>query len=234
MRLHVVAEGRSEERFVKDSLTPYLARNDVFTDVRLIQTGRSKKRKDITYKGGLLRYAHLKRDLEYWMRQDRDADCFFTTMVDLYAFPHSSESDPGPYTREIESITDPYCKVEALEQSIRMDFNNDRRLVPYIQLHEFEALVLTAPLRLCYLFPHRESGIVELNASIAGVESPETVNEGATTAPSKRIERYIPEYASQKPTAGPLVVEDIGIERLRDECPHFASWLTTLESLSDS
>lgn len=63
--------------------------------------------------------------------------------------------------------------------------------------------------------------------------SPELVNDGIDTAPSKRIIREIPEYASIKASAGPIVAEKIGLDNLRLKCRHFGEWLTKLEALSN-
>jgi hypothetical protein len=59
--------------------------------------------------------------------------------------------------------------------------------------------------------------------------SPEHIDEGDQTAPSKRIQSVLPEY--QKVAAGVVVAEAIGIEAMRRECKHFAAWMEKLESL---
>ncbi|MEW6284306.1 MAG: DUF4276 family protein, partial [Candidatus Eremiobacterota bacterium] len=41
-----------------------------------------------------------------------------------------------------------------------------------------------------------------------------------------------PRYANDKRTAGPQVAQAIGLDVLRARCPHFGSWLTSLEGLS--
>ncbi|NJL76090.1 MAG: DUF4276 family protein [Saprospiraceae bacterium] len=60
---------------------------------------------------------------------------------------------------------------------------------------------------------------------------PEEINESAQTAPSKRIIQYLPNYEKQKSQVGPMIAEDIGLELLRQRCPHFNEWITKLESL---
>ena len=67
----------------------------------------------------------------------------------------------------------------------------------------------------------------------SGFASPELINEGDHTAPSKRIIAVIPEYKKEKATAGPLVAQKIGLTRLRERCPHFDAWLTRLEKLAE-
>ena len=67
IRLHVLAEGQTEEGFVNEVLAPELASHDVFVDVHRITTGRRHGR---VFRGGLVKYEHLARDLILWMKQD--------------------------------------------------------------------------------------------------------------------------------------------------------------------
>jgi len=56
----------------------------------------------------------------------------------------------------------------------------------------------------------------------------EEINDSPVTAPSKRVEALVPGY--EKPLLGVLAVLEIGLSRIREECPHFDGWLTQLES----
>jgi hypothetical protein len=84
IRLHVVAEGQTEEEFVNTVLSLHLGAFDISTDVRCVETSRDRRG---IHRGGMLDYRRAKRDLTFWMREDRRADAFFTTMFDLYALP---------------------------------------------------------------------------------------------------------------------------------------------------
>lgn len=105
---------------------------------------------------------------------------------------------------------------------------NDRRLIPYLQRHEFEALVLAGLSELEKLLDAEEDlrGVAELRTQLAGA-APEDVNDGRETAPSKRLLRLIPSY--RKTVHGPLVVEATGLAVLRARCPQFDAWVTQLE-----
>lgn len=61
--------------------------------------------------------------------------------------------------------------------------------------------------------------------------TPELIDDGDTTAPSKRIIGEIPEYGYQKATAGPLITRRNGIATMRVRCPQFAEWLAALGAL---
>jgi Domain of unknown function (DUF4276) len=53
--------------------------------------------------------------------------------------------------------------------------------------------------------------------------TPEEINDSPESAPSKRVEALIAGY--QKPFLGVLAASEIGIEKIREECPHFRRWL---------
>ncbi len=232
IRLHVTAEGQTEERFVKEILSPYLGERNVWTDVRCVLTSKNN-RLGIEYRGGWRRtsaYTTVKRDICTWMKEDRNPDVRFTTMFDLYALP----SDFPGYD-EAYRESDPYCRVSILEEALSSDINgelDDIRFVPYIQLHEFEALILADPKQLNWEFLEHDRPIqqlVEMVEKEGG--NPELIDDGVNTAPSKRIIAEIPEYEGSKATSGPLVAGKIGMQKLSERCRHFSEWVENLTKL---
>lgn len=234
IRLHITAEGQTEERFVKEVLSPYLGERAVWADARCVLTSKSN-RLGVEYRGGWRRtsaYATAKRDICTWMKEDRNPDARFTTMFDLYALPRDFPGYAEAY-REI----DPYRRVSALEEALATDINgelNDTRFVAYIQLHEFEALILADPKQLDWEFLEHDGPIqrlVDMVAKEGG--NPELIDDGENTAPSKRIIAEIAEYAGNKAISGPLVASEIGMTRLRERCRHFAEWIDGLVRLGN-
>lgn len=227
--LHVIAEGHSEEEFVRKVLTPHLANYNVFVACQRVHTGGSKTH---PIKGGLgkvPKYQPIKRALERWIEADRNRkDVYYSTMLDLYAFPKDSES---PYTKTIRSIQDKYAKVQKLEEAM-FDTHECPRFIPYVQLHEFETLLLVDLDRLKVMYPNRKTSIDHLKKKINN-ENVELINEGKETAPSKRIIAAIPDHKGQKSTVGPIIAHDIGIEMLKKNCQHFYEWVTKLEKLDN-
>jgi hypothetical protein len=59
--------------------------------------------------------------------------------------------------------------------------------------------------------------------------SPELINQGETTAPSKRLAEVIPRYNKLKTTLAPQAIQKIGLAKIREKCPHFNQWITQLE-----
>ena len=167
-----------------------------------------------------------KKDICLWLKEDRNPDAFFTTMFDLYALP----SDFPGY-EEARGTGDPRKRVATLEEAMRQDVDH-LRFVSHIQLHEFETLLLADPEKLAHEYFEHDSAIRNLVKMASGFESPELIDDGDETAPSKRIVREIPEYAGMKTSASPLVAEKIGLSVLREKCRHFSEWLHNLEMIA--
>ncbi len=219
-RLHFVVEVQTEETFVKDLLAPSLGERSVFADARRVTTGRKG---GTIYRGGYSCYGHLQRDLKLWMREDRNPNCWFTTMVDLYRIPNDV-----PGYEESRTIADPVKRVEFLERKLKADIG-DSRLVPYIQLHEFEALLFSDPDSFSTAFPDSADKIADLARIRQQAVSPECIDDGPETAPSKRITDLFPRY--KKVVDGLIIARETGLPRLRAECPHFNEWFTALLNL---
>jgi hypothetical protein len=147
-------------------------------------------------------------------------------MIDLYAI-HSD----FPGLDQAEKVRHlPYERVKALEQSFSQDIQ-DQRFMPYIQLHEYEAYLFSDPTQFGFFYSQHEKELLALKAIADGCASPELINDGPHSAPSKRIIARFPDYEGAKPVIGSQVAELIGLEVIRNKCPHFAEWLSRLEQL---
>lgn len=222
IRLNFIVEGQTEETFVNLVLREHLANRHIWARARCVATGRKR---GVTYRGGLRNYVKVKNDIRAWMMQDQNQDARFTTMFDVYGLPNDFPS----FSRAIQA-GDPYERVKVLEEALANDIG-DPRLVPYLQLHEFEALLLSDPRKFDVQFHERETAIQKLVTLASRFNSPELIDDGISTAPSKRIANILPEYPRMKVTAGPIVANSIGLPELRSKCRHFADWLDRLEDL---
>ena len=222
VRLHFIVEGQTEETFVNQTLVPHLAHMSIVSDARCVATSRKR---GVKHRGGVHSYQQVKNDIDLWMRGDANSDARFTTMLDLYALP---QSFPG--YESASRLQDPLQRVEALESALKEDID-DWRFIPYIQLHEFEALLLSDPQKLGAHFQCGDDAIRRLADMASCCLSPEMINDGSETAPSKRIIAEIPEYSGAKASAGPIVASHIGLDALRASCRHFGEWLNKLERL---
>jgi hypothetical protein len=139
------------------------------------------------------------------------------------------ENFPGKadHARDPSNPT-PY--VLALEAAFGADIR-DLRFIPHLQLHEYETMLFADPDAFRYSFDQCDSAVQSLGQIASQAQTIEHINDGPETAPSKHIIRLIPEYDGRKVTAGPDIAEYIGVNRIRQKCPHFNSWLSRLENL---
>ncbi|MBN9391320.1 MAG: DUF4276 family protein [Chloroflexi bacterium] len=216
-KVFILVEGQAEETFIKEVFNPYLLEKEILIIPIIVYTSRAANQKKA--KGGGRSFGKIENDLSKLLR-DTSVSAV-TTMFDFYAiatdFPSYDELPAGNC----------YTRVEFLEQAFARKIN-DSRFIPYIQLHEFEAMVFVAPEVVSNAFPGTNvaSNLEKIKSKY---NSPEEIDEGSETAPSKRLIKLISSYS--KTVDGPLLVLEIGIDRIRAECPHFDEWLTKLENL---
>ena len=116
-----------------------------------------------------------------------------------------------------------------LEEAMKKDISNSlqHRFIPYLQLHEFEALLFIDLQTFYQQVPKSDLvGIDELEETFAKYSNPEMINNSKITSPGHRLERIIKGY--KKPLYGHYLAEAIGIERIRSKCPRFNNWVQTL------
>jgi len=223
IRLHVLGEGPTEKRFVESLLVNHLIQHDVIVDVCCFLTKYVPKTGQ-QFKGGINNYDKVRNDIIKRIKTDNHDECRFTTMIDLYGLPNDF-----PGFQETTFNNNPIRKIEILESAFAQNID-DHRFIPYIQLHEFEALIFADPskLKVEYLDNDRQiQSLVRLSQQM----EPEMINENPHTYPSYRILDAIPAY--NKPYAGSKITESIGLDVLRQRCPHFNEWLTKLEGLNN-
>ena len=223
-RLYLFAEGQTEQTFADTVLKPHFANFGLYLQPPILIAHARKKGR--VHRGGGRKYVPMKNDIQERLAQEKGGDVFFTTMIDLYAI---SAEFPGLAAAERLRHM-PYKRVEALEQAFAEDIGDDR-FIPYIQLHEYEAYLFSDVSWFKYFYDHHERQIADLKAIADGYASPELIDDGQHSAPSKRIVAKLPDYDDAKPIIGPQVAELIGLDVIRDRCPHFAAWLLRLENL---
>lgn len=225
VRLNLLVEGQTEETFVRTVLKEHLAARNVFAYPLIVSTKRKRGR---VWRGGVRHYGRIKKDLTIWMSAEQKPGVRFTTMFDLYRLPRDF-----PGIEKATNTDDPFEHVAELEHAFEHDIGK-HSFIPYIQLHEFEALVLADPQKFDWEFINHNRSIRKLLELVGRYDSPERIDDGESTSPSKRIIAEIPEYDGRKASAGPLVAAKIGLDMIRQKCPHFNSWLTQLEKLGES
>ena len=206
IRLYFYVEGQTEQEYVARVLTPHLA--NFGAQVMGAVLTASGRRHGHVFRGGGRRYQPMRNDLGRLLRQDGSADVRFTTMFDLYGL-----FDGFPGWDEAEKLRHiPQDRVLTLEEAFATDVD-DPRFIPHIQLHEFETILLSEPGHFALIYEDANNGIAALRKVVSEVKSPELVNDGKATAPSKRIIAQFPQYERQKTTFGAELADKIQIVR---------------------
>jgi len=212
IELRVLCEGPTESNFVVRVLAPHLR-------------GQFRVHARPENLGGVKRFEKLRNAIKAEVGRSR-AHQFVTTMIDLYALPDY----PGdPQAEGVRGAS----RAARIEATMSRDLPSGQ-FIPYIQVLEFEALMFVDLEQLVPAFPEGEAaGAVKSLRSSQGDLAPEDIDDGPTTAPSKRLIRVIPAYKKLKPIIGPTIAAAVGLARLREACPHFHQWISRLEGLAD-
>ena len=140
-----------------------------------------------------------------------------TSLVDFYGFRYRGDAT-------IDALEE--CVGRQVRSRIRKGWD-ERKVIPYVQKHEFEALLFTRPQAFAEIDVPPE-GIKQL-AAIRSSFAPEDIDDDPETAPSKRIAAIVPGY--NKVVGGAVVALAVGLPAMRAACPRFRAWLTRLEAL---
>lgn len=219
LMLHV--EGQTEASFVDLVLRQHLLlSNYSYVTSRFVGDGA----------GGICGWSAARKSIVNHLRKDPHR--FVTTMVDFYGLPLKGRVWPG---REEASHLRFEEKAQHVESAMLDDVAremgpgfNTRRFVPFVLMHEFEALLFSDCAKLGEALAAADKS-TEFQRIRDQFRSPEEINDSVDTAPSKRISAFVPRY--DKVLDGVDAAQRIGLERIRAECAHFDSWLTHLESL---
>jgi hypothetical protein len=215
-------EGQTEARFVDLVLREHLLHcNYSYITSRFVGDGA----------GGICGWPAARKSIVNHLR--KDPHLVVTTMVDFYGLPSKGRGWPG---REEATHLRFEDKAQHVERAILDDIAREigprfdpRRFVPFVLMHEFEALLFSDCTEL-----GEALGAADRNTEFQRIRdqflSPEEINDSVATAPSKRISALVPRY--DKVLYGVDAAQRIGLERIRRECGHFDSWLTRLESLN--
>jgi hypothetical protein len=217
-RLLILVEGQSEEIFVKQTLTPFLAERGVHVLppvvlwTKRIPSGGG-------FRGGVSNWNQIRRNLTPMIY---DTDAWVTTLFDFYGLP-----DDFPGYQDALGPGDPREHVRALQDRFALEIGHPR-LIPFIALHEFEAWLFTAPDVVAEHFG--SAGLAaKVRKAVEHAGEPELINHGSDTHPKARLRSMGMSY--KETSDGPTLIEKIGIPAIRDACSHFAGWLDRLEAL---
>lgn len=208
-RLYIVVEGQSEQEFIKNVVAPYFSDFEIYSVVPiLIRTSKQGR-------GGFVNYQHLKNDIENLLKSQKDI--VVSMLVDYFRCPEL------PFAVEYDNINDHSKRVNIMEQCIAKDIP-DCRFIPYIQLHEFEALLYSSNSGFECYFSEEQAKLTE--EIITEFNNPELINSSPEKAPSKRLLKINNQY--NKVVDGNLIALEVGMSTILTKCPRFNAWIQSL------
>jgi len=105
---------------------------------------------------------------------------------------------------------------------------NPAQFIPYVQMHEFEALLFSDT---SILAASNSRISTQLERILQSFSCPEEINDNYDTCPSRRIKQHIENYV--KTVDGIIAARKIGLKKMRQECPHFNTWIAKLENIGN-
>lgn len=224
MEVIVIAEGYTEEQFIKRLIAPALRHLRVFVKPQLLKTSQDAR-------GGAISFDRLKFNARNTLRQKPDA--VLSTFIDLYALDTSF-----PAYQEAMAMSNLEHRLDRLRMALHEAVVayvgcRPERFIPHIQPHEFEGLLFSDPLALAGTEPGWDRSEGKLAEIRAAFETPEHINDGYETKPSRRLENVLqPGY--KKTRHGPLAAERITLGTIERECPSFRGWMERLRALAEA
>ncbi|MBP6428974.1 MAG: DUF4276 family protein [Bacteroidales bacterium] len=210
-KLYIIVEGQTELEFVKQLLVPYFNNNRIYEIIPYcVSTSKTKR-------GGLSNYDYIKNDI-LRVLQNKHSDLVVTTIIDFFRIPNNFPN----YNKAMQETLSTN-KVSKLEVFFGKDID-DKRCIPYIQLHEFEALLYSSNAG----FEKYEDQKIYTTTQkiIEDYENPEDINSNPLKSPSKRLLAIKPNY--NKVFEGNIIALEIGIEKMIEKCPRFRNWISNL------
>ena len=211
-RLYIICEGQTELGFVKELLVPHLQTFRIDAHPSLLKARAGQRG------GGNVSVSRLGKHIRNEYHNVR----FITTLVDYYGFKNIK----GRSKAQLEQAI-----LDEAQTLITRNFEACR-VIPYVQMYEFEALLFSDISRFERLgdsWNNESQTRLQRICDEFKSQTPEDINNSAQTAPSKRLDAIFPGY--KKFADGPLIAEDIGLDTIRGKCPLFDQWIGELEKL---
>lgn len=217
IQVMVLVEGQTELAFITKLLSPYIVErtgNKIF----LIPTQPGKQ-------GGDVRFERYKKDIGIHLKQR--SNTYITLMLDYYGikdWPGLKESkQKTTHSQKAEFIN---SETKKAVQEHFSEQNRECRFIPYVSMHEIEALYFSDPASIAQVMKVEKK---EIESIIRKCGEPEAINDSSETAPSKRLENLSGSFV--KTTTGIAIAKAINIPQMRKKCPLFDKWISKIENL---
>lgn len=230
----VIVEGQTENAVLNKLLGTHLGAMEIDLHCPIVKLGVGR--------GGVkwLRFEEFSDQIQRFLKDRRTP--IVTTFFDYYGLP-TGEGHGWKFVHNAKAdvvFRGLDVTVETIEDEIHrlvttgLDLPNVKdRFMPYIQLHELEALFFAEPAKLANVF---ENAALEqcFQKAVADCGGCERINDSPETAPSKRINAAFPNYIKGRSNLahGPRLAEKLDLAKVRAACPRFDAWVSKLENLA--
>ncbi len=213
----VIVEGKTEEIFIKQLLSKYLAEKNIYmTPIQISKPGQ---------KGGDVRFSRAIKDISLHMKQR--ADTYISLFFDYYGvkeWPGIEDAQKKTEPQEIAKVIN-----DATRQAVNKELSEYRsytRFIPNVVVHEFEALLFSDPQTLAQAL---KIDIAAIKSIADQFEDPEKINNSRETTPSRLLEKLYSRY--KKTSTGIIIAQELGVELMRRKCQVFNNWIERLEEI---
>lgn len=228
-RIRILAEGHTEQEFIQELLAPHLMERYGLFDVNaiLIKTSGGGK-------GGFSNLDRLKPNLRPLLTE---SNLVVSTMLDLFRFPtESGNTHIQTEAKRCYALPMPK-RIEQLEHLLETIVKDIRKsastiFIPYIQQHEFEALLFASPKAFTIINDQMVAPVEE----ICRQASPEDINSTPQGHPAQRLEELflsIDNRHYNKMIDGIDVLKEAKIQAILNSCPRFSNWVLRLAAAAN-
>lgn len=184
VRLLALVEGQTEEQFCTKLIAPFLSKRCIYLSATTIGSPRAV--------AGVPSWKKAKKELTQLLLGDREGSV--TTMFDYYGMPRDwpgrADADNKPHSEKASAIEE---GMRTKQQGAVGKHWRAERFIPYVQMHEFEALLFTKPEVLGTVSGGlRDGDAVRRFREIAdGFDTPEEIDDGKATAPCPNFDAWM-------------------------------------------
>lgn len=180
--VYIIVEGSTELTFVRDVLAPHMAEKRIYLYSPII--GRPG------HKGGDIRFVRARKEIGKYLKQRKNT--VISTMFDYFRIDSKwpGKEEVSKKIRNGAALT-ASRKAEILETEMLgkivkrfSDQNVERRFIPYVAMHEFEALLFSDA---DILAEKAEMEVSLIRKIVEAHGNPEEINDDPVKAPGKRL-----------------------------------------------
>ena len=175
----------------------------------------------------------MKKDIGNHLKQRTET--YVTTFVDYYGIKEWPGTDSVPENSKPDHIAKHINKETKKEINNQFsELGSNRRFIPYMSIHEFEALLFSDSALLASELDINETKISDVLTTHG---EPEAINNSPQTSPLKRLDAWSQQGSKTKfakTSTGITLAKRIGIPKMREKCPVFNAWLGRLETIVEA